>query len=237
MLQGRVTDAETGSGVAGATVVAAHGDSNDAAVSDATGHFHLAVPPGRYRVTVYFNDATVDAGERDVAASGSDPLALALSHAVAVTPGRNPKDCPADASGRVATADDRDAVLAAVLEHYLADPAGVPDGEAVAQNAQVFVASDDSPDVRVTARSIPDRMVLRSEIELRAEANRRRNEVGYVGVSSLEIVGDCATVGIDAGFMMPSGAKSSRTHCGASAVYVRKNGRWTFKNKIYDMCE
>jgi hypothetical protein len=238
-IDGTVTDEDTGRGIAGAAILANQGTSDTAAISDETGHFHIAVPAGRYHLTLFYADGRRDGGEVAVTAHASAPLAFTVPHRVVDRPARAAlENCPAVTNAPAATADDVDALVAAALTRYVADPASIADGELAMHDGSAFVASD-AGNVRLTSRALPAgrTLVLRSRIDLQTDADRRGSAIKYLGISSVQIIGDCATIDINVGVAtVTSRPSSGLCCCSTTAMYVKQAGRWIFKAKLQEIC-
>lgn len=69
------------------------------------------------------------------------------------------------------------------------------------------------------------------------EAYRHGSEVGYLDLFAADIVGDCATLDVAAGFKEPTGASNDHAYCASDFMYEKVEGRWRYKYRLGDMCE
>jgi hypothetical protein len=239
-IDGTVTDEDTGRGIAGATIIANQGASDATAISDETGHFHIAVAAGRYNVTMFYADARREGGEVDVAAHASAPVAFTVSHRVVDRPARASEEnsCPAVANAPAPTGGDVDALVAAALARYVADPSSIADGE-LAMHDGIAVVASDAGHVRLTSHALPAgrALELRSRKDIQVDADHRGAEITYLGISNVHILGDCATIEVSIDIASHEHPPHARLCCcSTTAIYEKQAGRWVFKATLHEMC-
>ncbi|MDB4961439.1 MAG: uncharacterized protein JWP01_1438 [Myxococcales bacterium] len=73
-VRGVVSDSRTGEKLAGVTVLATAGTTNQTAISNENGAYALSLPPGTYKVTFFYSDVTIERTGVKVASSKITPV-------------------------------------------------------------------------------------------------------------------------------------------------------------------
>jgi hypothetical protein len=182
-------DEAPGAGEPGATIVV-KGDlgHEEVAISDENGRYRFEVRPDRYRVTVFFEDETIELGVREVRADAT------VNADVVVGPlGRCAYEHKRNVAG---TAAERDAVASAALERFLRDRS-LPGSERLPNRAILVDIDHLSPG----ALPVAGAMFVPATAKTLEALARDREPVAYLRFGGFRFYGGCALVEIGVAVM------------------------------------
>lgn len=172
----------------GATVVATGGGSDQAVIADEAGQYQIDLRPGTYRLTVYYDDETVELGQVEV-----HPGATAKANATLDPLTR----CASKHQGGLAgTQAERDAVVTAVLERFVRDRPLITGADLLPRQA-ILVELDPGPSRPISMGALPVRpaaFVPATHALIEALSARSGEPVPYITFTDLRFVGECAVV-------------------------------------------
>ena len=135
---------------------------------------------------------------------------------------------------------DRDAVVAAVLERFLADPKTLPDHGILPATGPIYVLAELDDHGAVTPAALPRAprpFKLATQREIDGEADRTNQPVHYIRFYGLEIHGDAATIGSGVDLAIPKASNAIKMCCcSATDRYEKRAGRWTFASRGMSIC-
>lgn len=144
---------------------------------------------------------------------------------------------PAPAAPAAPALSDRDAIVRAVLERYLADPTTLPDAGLLRDPGGINVVVDPAGVAAAALPANPARpFALRRPEEVQAAANQLGAEVSYVRIS-IDLTGDRAVVVSGGDFALPAAGDAIKMCCCAAFdIYEKHDGRWWFVARTSTRC-
>jgi hypothetical protein len=139
-------------------------------------------------------------------------------------------------------ADEHDAIVAAVLARFSADPETLPDAGLLPKQGPIYVLSEvgEKPDPVVRIGALPRGprpFVGRTLAELQAEADKHNVILQFIHFYSITIHGDRASVSSGADILYPTRHRDLKTCCCLSSdEYEKRAGRWTFVSRGSSIC-
>ncbi|NVB80276.1 MAG: carboxypeptidase regulatory-like domain-containing protein [Kofleriaceae bacterium] len=243
-IEGIVIDAKTREAVEGATIVATPVGRTtgytDTSYDD--GKYRIDVPAGAYHGRVYLGDAEVPLADVDVKAGEVARWDVELDHALVERVGEETApSCPAGAGQAVASARQVEELVHDILERFVQEPASIADGEMLMGRDVIYVDADVGDQTRLTPAALPRgrsmAFVVKTRAELQQIADLTGTQVRYISISSAEIIGDCATVGVGVDILQPASKRAiSVCSCSSIDLYGKRDGKWQFKVSAFQMC-
>lgn len=226
-LAGEIVDCMTGEKIQGLRVIATDAQSRLAeATSDATGRYRLQLSEGRYHVTAFLDveDGAydLDLGEIEIRVERTTVKDIRLDFA----------RCP-PALGRPSAASDeeRDALVAAVLDHHAA--AGIVDARRPGPGPTYVTIRG------VTTLALPPgnarKYIVTTRDDLQREAEQSGQEIWFLDIGHFEIAGSCATVSAGGDFVEPE-RHGRLCCCSETEVFFRHAGHWAFRTSRVGVC-
>ena len=226
-LEGVIVDCLTGERMPGVDVFAAGADADRRAISDASGRYHLQLPEGRYRLLAKVQDDedNHDLGEIEVRPQHVTVKEIRLDF---------PR-CPRTGGHLAAAAGaDRDALIAAVLDHHAAN--GIVDAPSPSEAGPTYVTvKKASPPALPSSHA--RQYAVTTEDNLQDEATRSGRDIRFIHVFGIDVAGACATVSVggDIVFARQQGM-IKMCCCQETEVFLRSAGRWAFRTSSIGIC-
>lgn len=242
VIEGTVVDAKTHEPVEGATVVATPLDPRAAEFrASSYNGFRIELPPGTYHGHVYVADAEIPLADVVVKAGEVARWDVELEHGLVerVADDIQPR---CSLSAQLSTsASEVEQLLGEVLARFVQDEESVPDGSMLTRRDVIYIAAEVGDHARVTAGALPGAssrpLVVKTRDELQAIADRTGTRFPYLQITSAEITGDCATVGVGVYIMQPARKQEMLLCCCSTTdVYVKRGGKWQFKVVAQQIC-
>lgn len=165
-----------------------------------------------------------------LAACGDRPLPPPSNHPIVVT-----APAPPEPLG------ERDALIAAVMARFEADPTTMPDVGLLPDTGPILIRAelddDRAPRVRFTGTIRGRKVVVRTAAALQARADRDHQHVHFIRFYGITIDGDAALVGVGVDLVVPTTAHGIKLCCCVGYDrYIRRDGTWVFERRDSSVC-
>jgi hypothetical protein len=143
-----------------------------------------------------------------------------------------------------ASSTEHEAIVAAVLDRFAADPETLLDAGLLPQKGPLYVLTEiggeSEQDRPVQISTLPRATrpyVGKTLAELQAEADRKNEKVTFIHIYTITIKNNRATVSSGADILLPRRTDRVKLCCClADDVYEKRGGRWTFARRSGSMC-
>ncbi|HEY3450391.1 MAG TPA: hypothetical protein VGK67_28815 [Myxococcales bacterium] len=139
------------------------------------------------------------------------------------------------------TQENVDLLLQAVLGRVQTEPQYLPDRGLLPADGPLLVREEiyDSA-FKVTSASLPQpstQLVTRAWVELQQVADASGQDLFFIEIGGLDLVGNEATLTIGVGFAIPeSSQRAMLCCCSRTDSYTWQDGRWVFSKAINGQC-